>query len=215
MNEYIGEGVKAVLFDHDDTLVGTIRAKRQQNKHVARVHYGRELTDEEIDRYWGKPMVEYLCLIYGTDDPEQAIANHTLYRDKFPKELFPATIPTLRRLRLLGRFAGIITAASRLSFEHDVDSHKIPRELLDYTQTADDTPFHKPDKRVFDPVLDWLKVRAIKPEEVIYVGDGLHDMQAAGGAGFEFIGVETGLVTADKFRAVGAKSIPSIASLLD
>ena len=38
----------------------------------------------------------------------------------------------------------------------------------------------------------WLESEAIRPDEVIYVGDGLHDMKAALGAGFSFLGVETG-----------------------
>ncbi len=34
-------------------------------------------------------------------------------------------------------------------------------------------------------------------------------------AGFNFIGVETGLVTADEFKAEGAKSIPDISHLIN
>ena len=101
VSKYLTEQTKAVFFDHDDTLVGTIMAKRKQNKYVARTYYGKELTDEEIDRHWGKPMREYLCLVYGTDDADQALANHTPHRDEFPKELFPGTLPTLRRLKAL------------------------------------------------------------------------------------------------------------------
>ena len=44
----------------------------------------------------------------------------------------------------------------------------------------------------------------------MYIGDGLHDMRAATGAGFNFLGVETGLVTAEEFLAEDAKSITSI-----
>jgi phosphoglycolate phosphatase-like HAD superfamily hydrolase len=119
----------------------------------------------------------------------------------------------LRHLKAAGKKVGIITATTRFSFEHDLDQHHIPRDLLDYTQTADDTAYHKPDKRVFDPVLSWLENVAIRPGEVIYIGDGLHDMKAALESGFSFLGVETGLVTAEQFKSAGASSIPSIASL--
>ncbi len=40
-------------------------------------------------------------------------------------------------------------------------------------------------------------------------------MEAAIGAGFNFLGVETGLVTAEEFRTEGALSIPSIIHLYD
>jgi len=214
MSEHIGEQIQAVFFDHDDTLVGTIGTKWAQHKHVANKYYSKELTDEEIRLHWGKPLPELICLLYGTDDVETAMANNTACHQDYPKELFTATIPTLRHIRAAGKLIGIITATSRFSFEHDLTLHQIPRELLDYTQAADDTPFHKPDHRVFDPALTWLAERSVAPESVLYVGDGLHDMKAALGAGFNFLGVETGLVTAEQFTTEEARSIPTIADLI-
>ncbi len=214
MIENIGEQIKVVLFDHDDTLVGTIGTKWDQHKYVAKTYYGKDLNDEEIKAHWGKPLNELVCLLYGTDNVEEAMANSTAHHEEFPKELFFATIPTLRHLKAANKLIGIITATSRFSFEHDLDLHQIPRELLDYTQAADDTPYHKPDPRVFEPALEWLTQQGLEPNEVIYIGDGLHDMKAAVGAGFNFLGVETGLVTADEFKAEGAVSVRAIADLL-
>jgi phosphoglycolate phosphatase len=213
MSEYIDEHIKAVFFDHDDTLVGTIDAKWAHHKHVAQTFYGKELTDDEIRPHWGKPLGELVCLLYGTDDVEQAMAHNTATHEAYPKELFTATIPTLRHIKAAGLIVGVITATTRFSFEHDLDLHKIPRDLIDYTQTADDTSYHKPDPRVFEPALAWLTEQQIKPDEVMYIGDGLHDMKAALGAGFSFLGVETGLVTAEQFVEQDAKSIASISAL--
>lgn len=213
MSEHITERIKAVFFDHDDTLVGTFASKGAHHKHVARTHYGKELTDEELRLHWGKPLRELISLLYGTDDIEQAMAHNRESHEDFPKELFTASIPTLRRIKAAGKKVGIVTSTSRFNFEHDLQLHDIPRELLDYTQAEDDTPFHKPDPRAFKPALTWLRNQQINPREVIYVGDGLHDMKAALGAGFNFVGVETGLVTAEQFKKAGAKSIPGIADL--
>lgn len=162
MSECIVDNVKAVLFDHDDTLVGTISAKWEQHKHVARTFYGKELTDDELAEHWGKPLSELLSLLYETKDAQQAMTHVLATHEAFPKELFEATIPTLRRIKALGILVGIITATSRFSFEHDISTHDVPRDLLDYTQTADDTPYHKPDPRVFEPVLAWLTERGGK-----------------------------------------------------
>jgi len=214
MNENIADGIKAVFFDHDDTLVGTIGTKWAQHKHIARTFYGKELTDDEIKAHWGKPLHEMICLLYGTDDAEDAMAKNMATHEAFPKELFTATIPTLHHLKAAGKLIGIITATSRFSFEHDLTLHGVPRELLDYTQTADDTPFHKPDPKVFKPAVAWLTEHHIEPAEVVYVGDGLHDMKAALGVGFVFLGVETGLVTAEQFAEHRVKSIPSVGHLL-
>lgn len=214
MSEYIDETVKAVLFDHDDTLVGTIGTKWKHHKYVAKKYYGKELTDDEIKPHWGKPLGELVCLLYGTDNMAQAMAYNTATHEVFPKKLFAAAIPTLRHLKNEGKIIGIITATSRFSFEHDLTSHNFPREIIDYTQTADDTPYHKPDPRVFGPAISWLIEQNIEPSEVMYIGDGLHDMKAAVDAGFNFLGVQTGLVTADEFTAAKAISIKSVAELL-
>lgn len=205
---------KVVLFDHDDTLVGTIEAKWQQHKHVARTFYNKNLTDDEIRLHWGKPLRELVCLLYGTDDVEQAMAYNMATHEEYPKELFTATIPTLRRIKQTGRLIGIITATTRFSFEHDLKLHHFPPELLDYTQTSDETSYHKPDPRVFDPAIRWLRENDIDPQEVLYVGDGLHDMRAALGAGFDFLGVETGLVTSEQFQQQKATCIPDLSRLM-
>ena len=46
VSRHIDEKIKAVFFDHDDTLVGTIGTKWAQHKHVAKLYYGKQ-----TDRY--------------------------------------------------------------------------------------------------------------------------------------------------------------------
>lgn len=156
-----------------------------------------------------------ICLLYGTDDPDTAITHITQYHQIYIKKFFDTTIPVLARLHKENKLIGVVTATSRQYFEDDLDRHQGSRELIDYTQAADDTQFHKPDPRVFTPALAWLKAHDVKPEEVVYIGDGLHDAQAALKAGFNFLGVETGLVTAEQFREQGHKSISALGNLFD
>lgn len=214
VSKYIKKNIAVVLFDHDDTLVGTIDAKWAHHKYTAQTYYDKDLTDDELRLHWGKPLHELVCLLYGTTDTEKALTHNAAHHENYPKKLFVDSVPTLQRLKAAGKRVGIITATSRFSFEHDLVLHKVPRKLLDYTQTADDTEFHKPNPLVFSPVHQWLKTIQVKPKEVMYIGDGLHDMKAALGAGFNFLGVETGLVTAQQFREAGAKSVKSIAHVL-
>lgn len=213
MRDFSGEHFRAVLFDHDDTLVGTIDSKWDQHKHIARTYYGKELQDDEIRAHWGIPLHDLVCILYGTEDVEQALEYNKQHIDDYPKIAFPGSVDALRQVRATGSLVGIITATHRFSFEHDLVINGIPLDGLDYTQTADETPAHKPDPAVFDPTLEWLTSQGVKPAEVLYVGDGLHDMKAALGAGFEFLGVETGLVNARAFAEAGATSKPSVAEL--
>jgi phosphoglycolate phosphatase-like HAD superfamily hydrolase len=213
MAGYIKPHIKVVLFDHDDTLVATYKAKWAEHKYVARTYYGRELTDNDIRPHWGKPLRELMCLLYGTDDADQALAYNRQIHTNFPKILHDDTIATLTRLKQNGRKLGVITATHRASFSYDLAHFNIPEDLLDFTQTEDDTSFHKPDPRVFDPVLQWLAKEKIAPSNVLYVGDGLHDMRAAFGAGFEFIGITTGLVTRDEFIRHGVIALNKLSEL--
>lgn len=205
---------KAIFFDHDDTLVRTKEAKFAQHKHVAHTYYGKVLSNEELRQHWGKPLPQLVCLLYGTDNSNEALANHMSCSQSFPKEIFPETIPTLYQLQRLGKLTGIITATTYPSLIDDLSFFRIPQGIIGYLQTVEDTTFHKPDPRVFEPAIAWLKERHVQPHEVLYIGDGLHDMRAALGAGFKFVGVETGLVSASEFQKHGAVSLPSIGGLI-
>lgn len=211
--ENIGEHITAVLFDHDDTLVDTFKAKSAQHIHIARTHYDKDLSIEEVKEHWGKPLPSLLGLLYETDDIQKALAHSASYLKDYPKPLFEFTMSTLQRIKSTGRKIGLVTATTTFGLSHDFALHGIADDLFDYTQTADDTEYHKPDPRVFEPAIEWLNTQQITPGQVLYVGDGLHDYRAAIGAGFNFIGVETGLVSADGFRQAGATSVPTIEHL--
>lgn len=213
--KYFGPKIKAVLFDHDDTLVATIEAKWATHKHIARTHYDKKLTDDEIRLHWGKPLSALVGLLYGTDDIAAALECEMAEKANFPKKLHGDTIDTLIHLHKSGKKLGVITATSRQSFSYDLETLGIPKNLFDYIQTEDDTSFHKPDHRVFEPALTWLQQQGIKPSEVVYVGDGLHDMKAALDVGFEFIGVSTGLVTQEEFETNGATNIKTLSDLIN
>jgi len=206
MSREIISRVKVVLFDFDDTLVATIEAKWAEHKHVSRKYYGKELPDELIKKHWGVPLSELVSKLYDTDDVDLALERIEKEQHKFPKLLHDDTMATIEYLKGLGKKVGVVTATQRFSFDYDNGNLNIPDSTFDYVQTEEDTSYHKPDPRVFDPVLDWIKKLKIDPTEVVYIGDSLKDMEAALGAGFEFIGVETGLVTQDKFVESGAKN---------
>ncbi|HUP26710.1 MAG TPA: HAD-IA family hydrolase [Candidatus Limnocylindrales bacterium] len=214
MSAYISDDIKAVLFDHDDTLVSTFGPKSAQHKYIAKTYYGKDLTDAEIRQHWGKPLEKLLCALFSTEDGKQALAYTLAHHQDYPKKLLAGTLPALRYLKAKGKLVGVITATNRYSFDNDILLHKVPRKLIDYTLTADETPYHKPDPKVFTPAIKWLTDRHIKPAETLYIGDSLLDMQAARGAGFSFIGVETGLTSNEDFMKAGANSVPTLADLM-
>ena len=66
--------IKAILFDHDDTLVATIQAKWAQHKFIAKTFYGKDLQDDEIRLHWGKPYSVLIRLLYNTDDVDSTVS---------------------------------------------------------------------------------------------------------------------------------------------
>jgi HAD superfamily hydrolase (TIGR01662 family) len=214
MSNHISGTTRVVLFDYDDTLVGTIEAKYEQHKHIARTYFHKELTNDEINEHWGKPLEQLIVALYGASNAEKAMEYYVLSRDSYPKKLFPFTIPALHSVHDMGKLIGIITASSKTSLENQLKEYGIPLELISYMQTADDTDYHKPDPRVFEPTIRWLSTYEITPKEVLYIGDSLNDMKAALGAGFTFIGVETGLVSAQEFSEEGVSCISSLKEIV-
>lgn len=206
--------IKVVLFDHDDTLVGTIKAKWAQHKFVAETFYGKKLTDEELQEHWGKPFTVLISKLYETDHIDMAMSYNIATRDQFPKQLLPDTLETLKSLRKKGKKLGLVTATTNSSLTHDFATLGISKEIFDYIQTEDDTDFHKPDPKVFERAKVWIQEHSFDSSEVLYVGDHLKDLQAARGAGFHFIGVETGLITKEEFEKHQAQSIKKLSDLL-
>ncbi|MEK7340054.1 MAG: HAD hydrolase-like protein [Verrucomicrobiota bacterium] len=68
MNEHI----KAVLFDWDDTLIETIRPVWELHRYIAKNHYGKDVTTDELYQHWGAPYSELVCALYGTTNPKAA-----------------------------------------------------------------------------------------------------------------------------------------------
>jgi FMN phosphatase YigB (HAD superfamily) len=137
-----------------------------------------------------------------------------LHQPDFPKETFAHTVPTLRELKLAGKLIGIVSATTMAIMKQDAEWAGLPLNMLDYVQTAESTEYHKPDARVFEPALEWAISQRVAADEILYVGDGLQDLKAARGAGMNFLGVQTGLVTAEDFAAHEGLSIADLSHLL-
>ena len=205
---------KVILFDHDDTLVRTLSSKWAQHKYIAKKYYNKELSEEELHKHWGKPLSTLLKELYETNDLEKATYHNVDTRHIFPKTLFADTNKVLSKLQDQGIVVGVVTATSKASIEYDFSTLEIEKNQFDYIQTQEDTPHHKPNPRVFDPVKLWLAENNFDWKEVLYVGDALTDMEAAQGAGFDFMGKSTGLVSAEEFAHRGVPSLPTLEHLL-
>jgi HAD superfamily hydrolase (TIGR01549 family) len=207
--------IKAILFDFDDTLVMTRRTKGEALKELARIRFDKELTDEDLDRYWGTPYQEFLSKLFGIR-PDQIMDHLADYRrlsQKYPQRAYPDTHKTLEQL-MPRYFLGIITATSRYALENQMQELHLPMDGFGLLQTADDCEFHKPDPRVFNPALELLGQKGLDRHEILYVGDSLRDWRAAQGAGLHFLGLAGNTTPSQAFRQEGAAVIDSLAELV-
>lgn len=199
--------IKAVLLDHDDTLVNTFAACMELNKHVARTWYGKELTDEDISAHWNVPITESVRRIFDTDDTELAQQRILECYPLYPKKLIGQTVT--KKLKFAGIPVGIVSSSSRQLVAYDLARADV-QDDISYLQTEEDTPYHKPDPQVFDPTIKWLEQCGISPAQTLYVGDTLNDGHAATQAGFAFVGVTTGAFRKGQFTTAGFSSLVTV-----
>lgn len=199
--------IQAVVFDMDDTLIKTFDVKFRQHQHFALQRYGLVLADDEFRLHWGKPFHLFLEGLYGhVDQVDRALAEYVKLSHLFPVELQSDTLHVLDGLHGAGKKLGIVTATAREVVVRDLTPVSFPFERLHKLQTSDDTPVHKPDPKVFEPILKSLRDADVKGG-IVYVGDALTDYYAARDAGLHFVGVTTGLITAEQFRDAGATHV--------
>ncbi len=205
---------RAVLFDYDDTLVGTRECKYLALQAVAKRHYRVELSAARIDEHWGAPYEQLFHSLFGAFETniERAIAHYEALDAEFPLHAYPDAEHVLHALA--ERFVvGIVTAASRTRVAQQLTSFGLlqPLSLL---QTAEDTSFHKPDPRVFEPALAKLAELGVDRRSITYVGDSLRDYAAARDAGLTFWGVLRGTTSQEEFQRLGVNVVPSLEALL-
>ena len=205
--------IRAVLFDLDDTLVQTKLTRYKAIIALAERYYNYPLTEAMIDSYWGTPHREFYSQLFKAveHDLERILFYRRQLNEEFPNAPYEDTGQTL--LYLTAKYpVGIVTASGREMIEEIVPL-QLPLEKLLFIQTSEDTAFHKPDPRVFEPALRKLSALGITPRQTLYVGDSLKDYQAAAAAGMAFIGLADRTTPAAAFRAAGAPSVLSLTAL--
>ncbi len=198
-----------ILFDIDDVLLKTSRVKWAQHKFVAKKYYNIELTDETLAKHWGKPFHKMIELLYEQADTPQNMANNFVRHElEFRKQLFPDTLGVLDKLHKAGATMGLITSMRWEIAKIEIKLLKLPLQYFTVVQGSDDSEFHKPDPRVFDPALQTLAQKGFHNKaKMVYIGDALSDFVAARDAGLQFIAVPLGMATANAFHKAGATTV--------
>ena len=208
---------KAVIFDFDDTLVETRLIKFKHHKTVAKKFYNIDLTEEIFLEHYGKPLNTLIKELYQDSDTlENMVKANVSIREDFLKRVYSESVNVVTKLLNHGIKVGVLSATNKNFVVDDLNRLNFPVDRMSVVQGADETSVHKPDPDVFISMFDKLMKQGIKKEDTVYIGDSLSDLQAAHGAGIDFIAVTTGLYTYNDFKKHGAKLIiKNIKEVLD
>lgn len=195
--------IKAIIFDIDDTLTQVVIIKWQAIKETGKRYYAFNITDAHLKKYWGLPFDEMLSGVFDNVDKISNIKKkYFKVSQEFPMKPQPDVIEILSALYKKYLLAAL-TSGSRRFILNDFKQSGINKKLFKILQTSEDTKFHKPNPKVFDPIIQKLSLKNITKDATIYIGDSILDFQAARDAGLQFLAVTTGIYKKDDFLAQG------------
>ncbi len=143
------------------------------------------VSDEEINRLIGIPYRKQIDHFFGTVDDglygkirrEHMKHQLEIFRDKL--RLCPGVAETVPELARRGKKLGIVTSRTLESGGPFLEWFGL-RPLFPVVVTPDHTAKHKPQP---EPVLEAMRLLNSHPEETLFIGDAVFDMQAGRAAG--------------------------------
>ena len=210
--------IKAILCDMDGTLVESnwLHAEAWQ---VALGAIGVHVELEDARRQIGKGGDELVPFFVPwwkqkhIQQPIEALRKHIFQHDYLPRV---QAMPRVRELLLRLKDAGIrLSLASSASAEDLATYKQIAHieDLIEEESTKDDAAKSKPHPDIFEATLKRL---ALKPHEVLALGDTPYDAESAGKAGIWTIGVESGGWTRAELLHAGCIEVyKDVGELLD
>lgn len=211
------EGIKAIAFDLDSTLVDFVYMKKKTALAAAKamIHEGLKTTVQKLYKQiftiYGKENWEYqktfrdvLLKYYPSLSPNEfehyQQAAILAYLEEKPKSfrVYPNVIPTLRKLKKKYKLA-LVTDAPRNKAWQRLIMAKLTT-FFDPIITFTDTNHRKPSPKPFKLLLKELN---LKPHEVLFVGDNPErDIRGAKAVGINVLLVNNNGVNLQKIFAI-------------
>lgn len=174
---------KHIVFDIDGTLVDNEKAVLCSLQEVLLRVTGKEYPFEELTFSLGIPGEDTLERLNVEDIPavmEMWIEALRRYEDTV--SIHAGIEELLQELSDRGYRLGLASSRTRELLEQDFGKLKIDK-YFEIKICADDTTEHKPTAA---PLLKYMEISKTSRNEVLYIGDSVHDSQCAGNAGVDF-----------------------------
>jgi len=190
---------KAVLFDVDGTLVDSMGKIVNGLGDAYEKFTGSRPDDATIRSLIGLPLNVQLRKFGkpdATDDEMAQMIEYTISRYEHHKHLEREIAPAIEALALChrgGLKTALVTSKNAAEMAVFVPSFS-GMELIDASVTASDVARPKPDP---DCVLRACDLLEVAPQETVYIGDAIFDIQSARAAGSTPVAVAYGSVSAE------------------
>lgn len=173
---------KHLVFDIDGTLADTEEIHVVSLQQTLRELKGKEMSAEELAFTLGMPGIKTMEAL-GFEEPGKAFESwderYMECSKKMGVKLFPGVKEVLDQLEKEDVTMGILTSKAQNEYEFSFLDYGYGR-YFSCAVLAGETPNGKPHP---DPMLEYMRRTGAKPEEVLYIGDTLYDMQCANAAG--------------------------------
>lgn len=193
---------KAYLFDFDYTLADSEEAIIACYQFVLGNNGYFDVTDQSIKRTIGFTLIQSFEILTGIHDRKLLDKFRKEYVKKADEimvdktELYDSTIPLLKGLKGSGCHVAIVSTKYRYRIMGTVERYNIV-DLVDIIVGGEDVMSAKPDPQ---GVFIAIKHFAVKPHDVLFIGDSLVDANTAENAGVDFAAVTTGTTTEQEFK---------------
>ncbi len=196
---------KYLLFDFDGTVADTIPVILESFQHVFIKFTGKPVDEAYILSTIGLPL-EAAFETLPAEDRQAAFDSYIEYnftRMDTGVTIFFELMDSIRALRAQGVRTGLVTSKRRKSAFHTIERFDLEKDF-DVIVVREDTVRHKPHPDpVYKALEDFEKEAGLGPvlkEEVLFIGDSVHDVLSARSAGLKTVIVDWTYMDKEELR---------------
>ena len=183
--------LKAVIFDLDGTLIDSIPAIIERHNLTAKKMGLPTVKREDYTKYNGLGWHTLIRGLWPDVDPNEFVRVYST-TPKPPYKAFPGALDAVKELRAKGFLLGVVTGKPDDKADQQLAAEGFELDWFEFVHGEGRVVACKPNGRAFDNALTVLGLHGVGKNDVVYIGDGLADLEAARNAGIKFIGVKTG-----------------------
>lgn len=194
---------RCALFDIDGTLVDTVELIVRALDHTFRKHLGVQISRDELRRTIGLPLHKQVRLFdhlvdFAPDHRAMEADEIDYYEShKHLERIIPEAVEALKEAKRAGLRTALVTSKNRQELEMFLPRLGV-NGWVDAVVSSSDVTRPKPAP---DPVLVALQRLGARPQEAVFVGDTVYDIQCAREAGVQVIAVGWGAHPVPVLRA--------------